>query len=159
MSEGQDNAVKLGSGARRSARRARGAQSGYSLIEVLIAVMLVGTVVAALAAGMLTMMNATRSTSEQQRLQAGVLSYTEWLRSQTYTDCATSYSSWTGEGVKGKVDGVRYWVRAPGAAWGDGSFATTCNAANEQGRQLIDVTVSLDGGPSTTAQVVLRKDT
>ena len=140
------------------ARGGAGEQRGDTLVEVLIAVMLVGTVLAALAAGMLTMMGTTRSTTEQQRLQAGVLSYTEWLRSQAYQPCATTYPGWDGDGVSGRVDTpVRHWQRAPGAAWGDGSFADGC--ASDLGRQLVDVTVTLDGGPSTTAQVVLRDET
>ena len=165
MGERQLSRTARSSGARRAAARrgspatSRG-QSGYTLIEVLIAVFLVGTVVAALAAGMLTMMSATRSTTEQQRLEAAVLSYTELLRSQAYVDCAGTGTYPTfddGNGITGRVDAVRYWAVASGGAWGAEPFATNC--ATDLGRQLVDVVVQLGaGGPDTTAQVVLRRD-
>ena len=133
----------------------RAGQGGYTLIEVLIAVFLVGTVVAALAAGMLTMMSATRSTAEQQRLEAGILNYTEYLRAQTYVDCAGSYPTWTGDGVSGEVDEVSYWQIDSGLAWGAAPYTDTCTT--DRGRQLVDVVVRLDGGPEARAQVVLRR--
>ena len=52
--------------------------------------MLVGTVIAALAAGMLTMMGSTRATAEEQRLQAGLLSLTESLKASPYLPCGTA---------------------------------------------------------------------
>ena len=144
---------------RRHDATARG-EAGYTLIEVLIAVFLVGTVVAALAAGMLTMMSATRSTTEQQRLEAAVLSYTELLRSQTYADCAGTgtYPTFSGDnGITGRVSDVRYWVVPSGGAWGAQPFADAC--ATDLGRQLLDVELQLGpGGPETTAQVVLRRE-
>ena len=135
----------------------RCSQSGATLIEVLIAVFLIGTVIAALAAGMLTLMRSTGSTAEQQRLAASVMSYTEWLRSQAYRDCAApgDFGTWTElPRATGRVDDVRYWNVAPGANW-TSAFADACSS--DQGRQLLDVTVELDGGPTTTAQVVLRR--
>jgi len=143
--------------ARARRRVARRSQSGATLIEVMIAVFLIGTVIAALAAGMLTLMRSTRVTSEQQRLAVGVLSFTEWLRSQDYTPCATpgDFPTWAPlPEVEGRVDEVKYWNVAAGAAWGDEPFGTSCGT--DQGRQLLDVTVRLAGGRTTTAQVVLR---
>lgn len=143
--------------ARRRAARPRRSQSGATLVEVLIAVFLVGTVIAALAAGMLTLMRSTGSTAEQQRLAAGVMSYTEWLRAQAYRDCAapTDFGTWTElPRVTGRVDDVRYWNVPAGAEWTD-AFQSACGT--DQGRQLLDVTVELDGGRTATAQVVLRR--
>jgi Tfp pilus assembly protein PilV len=138
-------------------RRRSTSQAGATLIEVMIAVFLIGTVIAAIAAGMLTLMRSTRTTSEQQRLAVSVLSYTEWLRSQAYTPCATpaDFATWSPlPQVEGRVDSVKYWDVAAGAAWGSEPFGSSCTT--DQGRQLLDVTVQLDGGRSTTAQVVLR---
>ena len=133
-------------------------QGGYTLIEVLIAVFLVGTVIVALAGGMLTMMRATASTTEQQRLEAGILNYTEHLRSQTYGDCASSYPGWSAGGVSGEVTDIRYWRVPSGNAWGAEPFADSCST--DLGRQLVDVVVRLDADTDTeaTAQVVLRRD-
>jgi prepilin-type N-terminal cleavage/methylation domain-containing protein len=142
----------------RTAPRPRG-QSGYSLVEVLVAVLLVGTVLAALAGGMLTMMLATASTSEQQRLEAGVLNYTQVLRSRPYVDCArpSSFPTWEQGGVRGRVDAVRYWNVPGGQAWG-GASAFQAGCSTDQGRQLLDVTLELvDGAERSTAQVVVRK--
>ena len=71
--------------------RVRG-QRGYGLLEVLIAIMLMGTVLAALSAAMLTLIATTSATSDQQRLQAALNSYTESLKAGTYTACGATGS-------------------------------------------------------------------
>jgi prepilin-type N-terminal cleavage/methylation domain-containing protein len=164
-------------GWRRAERRRAmaSAQSGYSLIEVLISVMLVGTVIAALAAGMLTMVTATRSVSEQQRLEAGVLSFTEWLRAQDYGECAgpgyfhglhpnlplgaAGRWEWREEDrLTARVDDVKYWQNDGPEDGEYGEYGTSCTPGDDLGRQRLNVTVALDGGPSTTVQVVVRDD-
>lgn len=69
-----------------------GGQAGYGLIEVLIAIVLMGTVIAALSAAMLTLLATTASTSSTQRMQAALTSYTESLKAGTYLACASTGS-------------------------------------------------------------------
>lgn len=142
-----------------AAARFYGGDSGYSLVEVLVAVLLVGTVLAALAGGMLTMMRATAATSAQQRLEAGVLNYTQVLRSRPYVDCAppSSFPTWDQDGVRGRVEAVRYWSVPGGDPWGSTS-AFEAGCSTDRGRQLLDVSLELaDGAEHASAQVVLRK--
>lgn len=71
--------------------RVRG-QRGYGLLEVLIAIMLMGTVLAALSAAMLTLIATTSATADAQRMQAALNSYTESLKAGTYTACGATGS-------------------------------------------------------------------
>lgn len=147
-------------------RAAARSQSGASLVEVLISVMLVGTVVAALAVGMLTMVGATRSTAEEQRIQSALLSFTESLKASPYLPCggspsptASAYVSshastpqrWTPPaGMTASIDDVEYWHDA--GTYGD--YRATCPGA-DGGRQRLTVTVRLDDGRRGSAEVVL----
>jgi prepilin-type N-terminal cleavage/methylation domain-containing protein len=160
--------ARIADSRRRHASRRHNGDGGYSLIEVLIAVMLVGTVIAALAAGMLTMINATRSTSEQQRLQAAVLSYTESLKSSPYLRCGeaptpspaaytTSHNAQPGrwepvDGMTAEINSVEYWHNS--GAYGD--YQSSCPAV-DQGRQRLTITVTLPGGASASGPVVMSE--
>ena len=146
-------------------------QDGYTLIEVLIAVMLVGTVIIAVAAGMLTMMRSTRATAEEQRLQAALASFTESLRATDYLPCSGSpaptagsyeaaHEAMSGHWDPAAVDGIEdagitdvdHWV----SSGGYGEYQDDCPTTGDEGRQLLTVRVTLDGGErSGVAQVVL----
>lgn len=164
---------------RRAHRRAhRGAsvgQAGFSLIEALVAVALMGTVILAIAAGMVTLMGTSAATSSQQRLQASLTSFTESLKASPYLPCSpggappatpaaytTSFGQWPGRwsapvGVaRADITGVEYWTPAPNAA-ALGQFAATCPTAGDQGAQRLTVRVELTDGTATTGQIVLRR--
>ena len=87
----------------------RRGQAGYGLIEVLIAIVLMGTVIAALSAAMLTLLSTTSATSDAQRMQAALTSYTESLKAGTYQACTRTgsppVSSPTPAQVQGAHDG------------------------------------------------------
>lgn len=81
----QDEAVRPHDPA--PARRHGGAQSGYTLLEVLIAVVLAGLVVLSLAAGMLTVVRVSAQTSERQTADAAMSSFAESVRAAPYLRC------------------------------------------------------------------------
>lgn len=169
---------------RRACRRPR-SQAGVSLIEVLVAVGLAGSVIVALAAGILAMLRSSEVTSSQQRLQAALSSSTESVKSLPYLACTagaaataagqaasptaydTAYAAWPGRwqpstsaGVGSvRVTGVEYWTPAATNA-ALGSFLPACPAAaagGDRGAQRLTVRVVMADGAAKDAQVVLRR--
>jgi Tfp pilus assembly protein PilV len=155
-------------------RRSAG-QAGLSLVESIITVLLASVVVLALAGAMLTLITTSRATSDAQRIQAALTSYTESLKAAPYVACpvagqdvaqlADDYeqaaSTWTPPAAAGPedvvtvgIDRIEFWEPAAGAAPTAGRFRTTCPTA-DGGAQRISVTVTR-GGQSVSGQTVVR---
>lgn len=164
-------------------RTAADSQAGFSLIEVLLAVMLVGTVILSLAAGMLTLVRTSAATSQRQTIQLALGSATENLLVAPYTECqkaplgaaaiATYYDglfhAWPGawtpsrSGMSGaKITKVEFWNTDPdgNAATADGRFQDTCPVyaavpGTTRDQAIQRVTIQIDyAGRRGTAQVV-----
>jgi prepilin-type N-terminal cleavage/methylation domain-containing protein len=71
----------------------RSSQTGATLVEVLIALALVGILVLALASGMLTLIKTSAETTKQQQIELALGSFTESLKSGPYTECAVPLES------------------------------------------------------------------
>jgi Tfp pilus assembly protein PilV len=166
-------------------RRARG-QAGISLIESLIAVVLVSLVVLGLAGGFLTMMGATEASSSRQRREAALTSFTESLKQLSmvtpaqspllsYTDCdpavtpsalasdyTTRYRSWPGRWQPSADNAVSNQTISDVEYWhpsGSGSSAGTYDhncAGSDHGAQRLTVTVDV-AGDQATGQVTIRR--
>ncbi|MFN8028521.1 MAG: type II secretion system protein [Acidimicrobiia bacterium] len=112
-------------------RRGRGARErgrgerGETLVELLVTVVIMGSAIVALVAGVATAV-ASSDTHRQDSTAEGVIrSYAERVQAATYTDCATTYApgytvpassgTWTME-----ITSIRY-LQADGS-----SFASTC---------------------------------
>lgn len=145
-----------------------GAQGGFSLIEILICIVLIGTVIMALAAGMLTMVRTTGVTTQRQQIQFALASYTESLKAGPYLTCTpnvaaptpasyeTKFATWAPmwapdrPGMTARILNVEYWSESAGPS---GGFVTTCPATGDQATQRL--TVQVDYRTRTgTAQVV-----
>ena len=153
--------------------RVRG-QSGVSLLESLIAIVLVSTVILALAAGFLAMMGATAASSSRQRTDAALTSFTESLKTVPYTPCTAGtsqpgasayqavYAAWAGRWSPPadaavsdlSITKVEYWNPAAGTPPRVGAFQATC-PASDSGAQRLTVSVTVNGS-SDTGQVVVR---
>ena len=135
----------------------RRSQTGATLVEVLIALALVGILVLALASGMLTLIKTSTETTKQQQVELALGSFTESLKSGPYTKCAAlvagspypnttdwvpPQSSMTASLVK-----IEYWDKS------STSFVAACPASGDQGTQRLTVQVNLEDR-SSTAQVV-----
>ena len=156
---------------RRAARQR--SQSGFSLIEILICVVLVGTVILALAAGLLTLVKTSNATSQRQQIQLALGSMTESLKVGPYLPCQTlpaneagavaayeaAYASWpqrwspSKSGMTARITGIQYWNSATE------QFEDTCpppagSGVRDQGTQRLDVEVDWRGRQGT-AQVVI----
>lgn len=135
----------------------RRSQTGATLVEVLIALALVGILVLALASGMLTLIKTSTETTKQQQVELALGSFTESLKSGPYTKCAAlvagspypnttawvpPQSSMTASLVK-----IEYWDKS------STSFVAACPATGDQGTQRLTVQVNFEDR-SSTAQVV-----
>ena len=137
--------------------KSRRSQTGATLVEVLIALALVGILVLALASGMLTLLKTSTETTKQQQVELALGSFTESLKSGPYTKCAAlvagspypntaawvpPQSSMTASLVK-----IEYWdTRST-------SFVAACPASGDQGTQRLTVQVNFEDR-SSRAQVV-----
>jgi len=160
-------------------------QRGLSLVEVILAIMLIGTVILSLAAGMLTLVRTSASTSERQQVQLALGSITENLLVSPYVPCQFAptdpaaaaafhdgrYHAWPGSWVPSlpgmsaaKITRVEYWNTDPDGnpSTTDGAYRSACPpdpsgvpATRDQGTQRVTVEVSMNGRPPSTAQVVL----
>lgn len=117
--------VQLGRRTHCTAPGQRVGQAGFSLLEIIIAVMLVSMVVLALATGFLTLIRTNRSTYEQQQVDHATTNYAESLKAVQYEPCqpgsgdpdyGASPDLWEpGAGISVAVVDVRYWNPAAGA--------------------------------------------
>ncbi len=166
----------------RPTRRNHAGQSGYGLLEVLIAIVLMGTVLAALSAAMLTLLATTSAASDRQRMQTALNSYTESLKASTYEACRTTgtpsavlptaaqvqgahdgdpaaYRPAAGSGITVVVVGVEFLSSAPAAPSPatTGTYSSTCPAEGDAGRQRLTVEVRLAGRSPMRGNVVIAE--
>lgn len=136
------SSASRGPGRLTSARRT---QHGFGLVEVIVALMITSMVVLSLAAGLVLVVRTTAATSERQRAQTALGSYTEQLKAAPYQPCASAsdYQAVipppSGE-VELVVVGVRYWRVLP---TGDGEFTDSCSPGSDLGAQHLLVQASL----------------
>ncbi len=161
--------VGLGRTAHRAApghrlqRRAAAGQSGFGLIEVVLAVGLVSLGVLALASAFLTLTRVNAATEGQQRVDHAVANYAESLKAADYVPCSpgptgVDYSTALGlwappgaDGVQVQIVSVRYW----NAAAGGGTYQATC-PGTDGGTQLVTVRAA-SADNERQAQIVKRQ--
>jgi prepilin-type N-terminal cleavage/methylation domain-containing protein len=137
--------------------KSRHSQTGATLVEVLIAIALVGILVLALASGMLTLLKTSSETTKQQQIELALGSFTESLKSGPYTKCAAlvagspypNTTAWVPpqQTMTAKLVKVEYWDT------GSRSFLAACPETGDQGTQRLTVQVNFEGKCSS-AQVV-----
>ena len=87
-----------------SRRRASGGQEGATLVETLVALFLIGVLIAALVQGLLTSTTATDTTNRAQRLDAAITSMGETLKQLRYVPRASANDYDTAYNQKVKYD-------------------------------------------------------
>jgi type II secretory pathway pseudopilin PulG len=150
-------ALRAAPGHRNRRRRAAG-QSGFGLIEVVLAVGLVSLGVLALASAFLTLTRVNAATEAQQRVDHAVANYAESLKAADYVPCATGvdYSTEPGlwappAGLQVQIDSVQYWNPAADG----GTYQPDC-PGTDGGTQLVTVRAS-SGDAERRAQIVKRQ--
>lgn len=158
------SAARSGRARSYAARRRRGVQAGFSLVEVLIAVALAGIVVLGISAGLLFLVRTTADTDARQQVALGLRNTTENLKASPYLPCggpssptAAAYQTefdgwdhgWTPpQGMTVEITDVGYWD--PAAR----DFAAGCDS-DDHDAQRLTVRVTWRGHDGT-AQVVKR---
>lgn len=135
----------------RTSRATGGARdAGLTLVEVLLAVSILGVGVTVLVGGMMTSITVSGQGQRSAEGQAAIRAYAESVASTAYTDCASSYpspgftppSGWTAA-----AQVVTYW---------DGSsFVSTCGT--DSGLQRVQLRLTTSDGGAETLSVARRK--
>lgn len=135
---------------------------GFSLIEVLVAVALLGIAVAAILGGMMTSLLATDVHRKQATGETVLRSYAEATKSHAqanYAPCATTYTpAYTAPAGFSATTPVPVSYRS-GATWVNASETplSGCTATSDV-VQMLDITVASDDGRSVeSTQIVVRR--
>jgi prepilin-type N-terminal cleavage/methylation domain-containing protein len=129
-----------------------GDERGESLLELLVAITIMGIAVVAIAGGISISIMVSDSHRKQALASVALHRYAETLES-SYSPCSgTTLASYTlpqQPGFNPPTITVAYWT---------GSWATTCPGGTDPGAQRVTVQlVSTDGRASESLSVVLRK--
>lgn len=129
-----------------------GGQDGFTLVEMLLAVAILGLGVTALVGGMMTSITVSDRGRSSAEASGDARRWAESVAGTTYADCAASYAT-PGFAVTSGSTGnqsVSYWSPA------SSSFVTTCGT--DSGLQRVTLTVtSADGRAAETVQVLKRR--
>ena len=118
---------------------------GFTLIELIIAITLMGMAVGAVFGGLGLFFKIQDTQQSNARIDAEIRNYAERILAQPYTDCATatSYKAATAPADLASTVAVQYW---------DGSlpavFGTMCSA--DKGLQQITIVLTDDNGANAT---------
>jgi type II secretory pathway pseudopilin PulG len=167
----------LGSGRGAFARRSRDAnardEEGFTLVEILITLWIMGAVMVALIGALFTMTKASDLSKRTTIAETELRRYAEAVRAVPYTACqdadtyetaitnAGLYTPPTGFTVTPNIVSVKYWTK--GSSFNSSAFVAThpsCDGtANEtdDGAQQFAITVQLDGTPAITLPLVITK--
>lgn len=130
--------------------------AGETLVELLVAVVIVGIAVVGLLAGLLVTLDASTLHREQALSQNAARAWAEQVSASTYTDCATPASfappsPALPSGYTATVTAVQYWTGT--------SFASSCSG--DTGIQRVTLRIAATNSPSPTVtqslDVVVRK--
>jgi prepilin-type N-terminal cleavage/methylation domain-containing protein len=133
---------------------------GETLIELLVAIMIMGVGVVVLLGGLATSIRMSALHREQALAGAQVRAYAEAIET-TVAASPSSYVVCAGTATYGAtyVPGPTYTARVTAVRYWDGSaFVTTCAPATDSGVQQLTLSVSsADGFVDETLVVVIRK--
>ena len=125
-------------------------QEGTTLVEVLVAVAILGIAFVAVLGGMATSIMSSDIHRKQADSMAVLTRYAEVVKAAGYTACASTYSPPFSppSGYQPSVTGVRYW---------DGTaFQASCGPDKGLQRVSLKLEVSPSSGPPETLDVIKR---
>lgn len=130
-------------------RRAR-SQAGFTLVDTLIGVSILGVGVVAVVTGMATSIQTADIGRSSAQAHLAVLADAEALATTTYLDCASSYSTgYTAPAGYTISNSVAYWDTATS------SFKATCGT--DSGLQRVTLTVTATDGRATESLAVGKR--
>jgi prepilin-type N-terminal cleavage/methylation domain-containing protein len=129
-------------------------EHGFTLVEMLLAVSILGVGVLTVVSGMMTSIRTSDLQRHSAEAQTAIRAYAEAVAGATYQDCATSYAGGFGAPSGFSLSQtVTYWVPSGSS----GSFAGACPSP-DQGLQRITLTVAAtDGRATETLSLAKRK--
>lgn len=143
-----------------------GGQSGMTLIEVLLAVLLISTVVVGLISGLLTSMIASSDNQDARRAEAALVSYASSVKRMPYdTSCSigngvysAAYLSWPEPGkwaipssMTATIPAPKFWRKDVSS--GQPRWSTTCPGGVDPGAQLLTLQITYKGKDYTNTIV------
>jgi prepilin-type N-terminal cleavage/methylation domain-containing protein len=141
------------------------ASEGMSLVEVLIAVAILGLAIATIAGGIGTAAGASDRHRKRVNADTVIRSFAEVLEHRSrliYQDCATTYTvpsgyAWTYTGYTPTVSGVQY-LQSDGSFSGTASALSACKSSGDRGAQLLSLKVTSTDprDPAETMDIVVR---
>lgn len=120
-------------------------ERGFTLIELIIAITLMGLAVGAVFGGLGLFFQIQDTQQSNARIDAEIRNYAERILAVPYTDCATatSYAGASAPTGLASTVAVSYWDGNLPAA-----FGTTCSA--DEGLQQITIVLTDDNGANAT---------
>ena len=140
------------------------AQEGFSLVEVLVTIVIVGVTFAALLGGLITTITVSSLHRKQATADSVARSAAEWIKDSvatSYVNCATTYSVGVPNpnGYIIEIGQVQYWdgvTPMVGAAYSP-NFGSVCPTPDKGLQQISILVKSPDSQVSQLIQVVKRK--
>lgn len=132
----------------------RGAgDDGFTLIEALIAIAIIGVGLVAVVAAMQFGFESARLQQGAATGESALRSAAEQVKAASYGDCASSYAVTAQAGVSVDAGDVEFWDGNTDPA----EFSTSC-PSDDPGVQKITIEVQVDGGETYSTEVVKRRD-
>lgn len=130
---------------------AQPSDDGSTLIEMLVAVALIGTGVVSIVGSLGSMIAASDINRLQAHAATHLTSYAEAVKGDAYLECATTYA---GAGFAAPAGYTKSAVSV--TYWNGTDFVGTCGAGSGLQRVTLGIN-SADGRVSTDVQIVKRK--
>jgi prepilin-type N-terminal cleavage/methylation domain-containing protein len=128
-------------------------EAGLTLVEVLMAVAILGIGVVAIVGGMMTSIKSSDLERRAADAQTAVRAYAEAVAGATYAACASSYATTGFTAPTGFTTSmtVSYWNATTS------SFGSTCTVPTDSGLQKVALTVAATDGRATETLTIAKR--
>jgi len=125
-------------------------EAGFTLVDTVVGVAILGIGVSTVLAGMATSITVSDIGRSSAEAQIAVRSYAEQVAVATYADCTSSYATgFTAPSGYSATQVVAYWDA------GTSTFTATCGT--DTGLQRVSLTVASSDGRSSEVQLVAKR--
>jgi prepilin-type N-terminal cleavage/methylation domain-containing protein len=130
-------------------RQSNEQEAGFTLVELLLAVAILGVGVLTIVGGMMTSIQVSDLGRRQAEGQTQLRAYAEAVAGATYANCATSYTtSYSAPSGYTAAMVVAYW---------DGTSAFTATCGTDKGLQRVTLTIATDDGRGSESVAIVKR--